>query len=143
MTYATQADMIDRFGAEQLTRLSDRSGVVDTLDAAVIATALEDAAAEIDAHLAGRVALPLPAVPRLLTRIACDLAYADLLGDRIDAVKGAEGRRDAAREMLRQIRAGDLALGDETPGDTQPVTGGGARVTAPDPVFSRTTLEGF
>mgnify|MGYP001007881247 FL=1 len=50
--YATQADLIERFGTEEITDVSgDGNG---TLDSTRVSRALAEADAEIDASLAGR-----------------------------------------------------------------------------------------
>ena len=108
MTYATQQDLVDRFGYEQLAQLSDRiNGTV--IDAAVVARALADADAEIDGYLATLYALPLASVPALILRVACDIARYRLFGDRMtDQVK--QFYADAVRD-LKAISSGTIKIG--------------------------------
>jgi len=90
MTYASQADLVDRFGAPMLVDLTDRAEVATgAIDAAVIARALADADAAIDGYLKGRYALPLPTTPPLLRDIAI-------------AIAGYKLHRDAVSEKIRQ-----------------------------------------
>jgi phage gp36-like protein len=117
MAYASAQDFIDRFGEAELSQLADRDGD-GAWDADVVARALADTEAEIDAHLAGRYTLPLAAVPALIVGIACDLArfrlWADATPDRVKAAA------DNARRLLRAIAEGSLALG--LPAASAPVT---------------------
>jgi len=115
--YATQADLIERFGTEEITDVSgDGSG---TLDSTRVARALADADAEIDASLAGRYTLPLAEVPALLKRLACDLAREALyLGP---APEHIVERAKQARAMLAAIAAGKMRFEvPEAPGADAP-----------------------
>ena len=66
--YATEADLVARFGDEienLKTMLPSQSSVQD---------AIQDATEEINGYIGGRYALPLPNVPSNLERMACDIA---------------------------------------------------------------------
>lgn len=113
MTYCTQADLIERFGAAEITQLSDRAGL-GTLDSAVIDGAIADADAEIDGYLSGRYALPLANAPAVMSRLACDISRYYLFGhDVTDLVKE---RYDQAIGYLVKIATGAIGLGPEDPG---------------------------
>ncbi|MCM0018508.1 MAG: DUF1320 domain-containing protein [Tagaea sp.] len=77
MPYATQADLIDRYGTETIRDLSDRATPpAGAIDAGVVAKALESASDEIDGYLRGRYALPLAQpFPRPLVAAACEIAF--------------------------------------------------------------------
>jgi phage gp36-like protein len=107
MAYATQADLIERFGEAELAQVADLIGNGEA-DATVIARALADADAEIDAALLGRYALPLATVPVLLTRIACDLARESLYADH--PTKEITDRAERVRQLLKGIAAGKMRL---------------------------------
>lgn len=107
MTYATQQDLIDRFGQAELDQVADVSGT-GVLDATRIARALGDADGEIDAALRGRYALPLGAIPELLRRIACDLARESLYEDM--PTKVVEDRAKRSRDLLLGIAKGTLTI---------------------------------
>lgn len=107
MPYATQADMAERFGEAELAQVADLIGNGEP-DATVIARALADADAEIDAALIGRYALPLATVPVLLTRIACDLARESLYADR--PTEEITNRAKRVRELLKGIAQGLMRL---------------------------------
>lgn len=107
--YATQQDMLDRFGPAELTQLTDigspRTGAVD---AVVLARALGDASAEIDGYLVGRMALPLASAPALLTVFACDMARYRLMHNQAD--DRAKQAYDAAVSYLRRVATGEISL---------------------------------
>lgn len=108
MTYATQADLVERFGAAELAQLTDEAAGA-AINAATVAQALADAAAEIDGYLGARYALPLTTVPPLLERVACDIARYYLFDERVsEAVKM---RYLGAVSLLKSLSAGSVTLG--------------------------------
>ncbi len=112
MTYARLADLYARFGEDEINQLTD-TDATGTPDPILVARALEDAAAEIDAALAGRYQLPMNPVPSLLTRIACDLARESLYTDAPpDVVKS---RAATARQLLRSIASGQSRFDGAAP----------------------------
>ena len=107
MPYATPQDLIDRFGETELLDLTDLAGI-GVVDEAKISAAVAEADAEIDSYLRGRYALPLAPVPKLLTRLACELVRESLHTNApSDTVKG---RAEAARRLLRDISSGKSHL---------------------------------
>lgn len=82
MTYATQDDMVKRFGE---TELAQRTNRVDgsSIDAVVLTRAIGDAEAEINGYLAVRYQLPLAELPSVLVRVACDIARYHLYDDGV------------------------------------------------------------
>ncbi|MEW9901020.1 phage protein Gp36 family protein [Chitinivorax sp. PXF-14] len=110
MNYANQADMLAAFGVRELTMLTDRA-LSGSLDTAVLATALDEANAEVDAFLQGRYALPLASVPRLLTRICCDIARYRLCGGDAQETEPVRNRYRDAHRILEKIKDGELTLG--------------------------------
>lgn len=138
MAYATQQDLIDRFGEEDILQLADRDED-GAIDAAVTAKALADADALIDGYVGKRHDLPLAQVPPLLTRLAVDLAYFFLF--RTGPTEDARKAYDAAQRFLRDIASGAAVLdvaGSEPARDGQVVLAAG-----PTRVFDRDTLKGF
>jgi len=108
VSYATPQDLAERFGAAELAQLTDPLAG-EVVDDAVVARALADADAEIDARLAPRYALPITPTPLVLVRIAADLARYFLWDQRAsDAVRN---RAQEARRLLDAVAAGDVALG--------------------------------
>jgi len=111
MPYATPADLALRHGADRLIELTDRDrdGIGDDPQ---IAQALVDASHEIDGYLAARYKLPLPTVPPLLARIACDIALYRLLSlRRMGDIEDARHRYEDARRLLENLAKGVVALG--------------------------------
>lgn len=132
MTYASQQNMIDRFGSDELIQLTDR-GNLGVIDATVLGQALADANTEIDSYLAGICTLPLATVPQRLIKIAADIARYELYGARCtDQVRA---RYTDAIAYLKLVVAGTVSLGLDP--QNQPVTEvGGVRMNAKAPVFA-------
>lgn len=107
MSYATQQDLVTRFGELEMIQLTDRNGAGE-IDAGVVAKALLDAGKLIDSYIAARAALPLPSVPDRLVRVAGDIARYYLHADR-PTEQVAKAYEDAVR-WLRDIAAGKATL---------------------------------
>ncbi|ADU63405.1 MAG: DUF1320 domain-containing protein [Pseudodesulfovibrio sp.] len=128
MSYATETDIIARYGQDQLLVLADRDG--DGLaDAEVIAGGLADADAEIDAYLAKRYDLPLAEVPPVLTRLAVDIAVYRMCDTDAMATEGRRKRYEDAVSLLRRIGTGEIALGQQP--EPQTSSGSASVVSAP------------
>jgi phage gp36-like protein len=110
MAYATQDDMVAAFGEREVVALTDRDllGVIDT---SVLMAAIELAGDEIDAYLNGRYALPLVNPPRLLTRLACDIARYRLSGSEAQETEPSRNRYKDAVKTLTMIKGGELTMG--------------------------------
>ena len=106
MPYASQADLVARFGSDELIQLTDRTNA-GTIDSSIVSTALVDADAMINGYLAGRYAVPVIPTPALLLRLAADIARALLWKDR-----PTEAVRQAQEDALKMLR--DLAQGTAT-----------------------------
>lgn len=159
MTYATAANLLERFSAEEIAQRADRSiprlvtapmlataaaggsmsgytAEEQAASAAVLAlinSALADADSEIDGYVATRYSVPLNPVPTIIKRLACDLARYHLYDDQ--ATETIQKRRDAAVAVLRDISAGKVSLGD--PGTAQAPQGGLVEMVSPERVFAR------
>lgn len=68
--YATEADLIERFGVNAMENLKLMHENPDK----AVQVALSDAAEEINGYIGRRYALPVQNVPSNLKRIACDIA---------------------------------------------------------------------
>jgi len=107
MTYATQQDLVDRFGGQEIAQLTDRTnGTV--IDATVVARALGDADAEIDGYLATRYVLPLTITPAVLVRLAADIARYRLFDDR--TTEAVRQRYADAVQLLKSMASGLVKL---------------------------------
>ena len=113
MSYATKADMVLRFGAQELIQITDRERIGD-IDDSVLDRAIADAEAEINASLQDRYALPLTTVPPLVTRIACQLIRYFLYDN--GAPENVSVSATEARAVLKGIAAGTLRLGLDAAG---------------------------
>ncbi len=119
MTYATQADMVARFGDTELAQRTDRENGT-AIDAVVVDRALVDADAEINSYLAKRYTLPLASTPVVLTRLACDIARYRLFDDGTpDTVRQ---RYEDAVSLLKRMASGDVTLGNEAAIDSAAAT---------------------
>jgi phage gp36-like protein len=139
--YATQSDLVTRFGSAELAQLTDRVAGT-TIDAAVVSAALADADALIDGYLARRYALPVAPTPALLLRLAGDIARFLLHGTSAsDKVRAAY---DDALRMLRDLADGRAALPGALPAPAaQNPASGSPASAAPERVFSRTTMADY
>lgn len=108
--YATTQDLIDRFGQDAVLVAADRDRD-GALDQTVIDKALLDADAEIDTYVGQQYQLPLPIVPRILTKLAVDLAFDTLSPEADTATENRRTRREKAVQLLKSIAKGDVSLG--------------------------------
>ena len=139
MPYATQVDMIARFGEDELIELTDRDNA-GAINAAVVEGALADAESEINSYLASRISLPLADVPRVLTLKACDMARYFLEGANVR--EEVKERYEAAVRFLRDVAAGKAQLGNSPQAEPAP-TIGGPQFIQPKRVFNIETLRDF
>lgn len=137
MTYATQQDMIERFGSQEIVQLTDRANT-GSIDATVLAQALADADAEIDGYLASRYVLPLNSVPPVLVRLACDIARYNLYDEH--ATDQVKERYQNARDFLTQIGTGKISLGVDA---NVTLASEGPQVSSPGRVFTKDTLADY
>lgn len=139
MPYLTLQGLIDRYGEDELIQLTDRVGD-GMVDATVVARAIADAEAEIDAYLASRMSLPLATVPAILERLAAAIVRHSLYKDV--APETVEKARDAAITLLRDVSAGRASLGSSPEGAATPATAAPTWST-PDATFNAESMSGF
>ena len=112
MAYATVQDMIDRFGAQEIARLStpadrETEGVVTER----VERAIEGVGATIDSYIRQRYETPLDVAPLEIARICMDLTRYDLAtGDGKTAAEDVKDRAKEARDWLRDIARGTVKL---------------------------------
>ncbi|BAE50574.1 gp436 family protein [Paramagnetospirillum magneticum] len=107
MPYATLQDLTDRYGVDELTALTDRTGTGEP-DPVVIGRALDDAGRIIESHLGSRYGLPLNPVDPVVQLWACDIARFLLYKSEVsDAVKA---RYASALKALVQAQDGSITL---------------------------------
>ena len=132
MPYATQQNMIDRFGSDELIQLTDRANL-GVIDATVLAAALADADAEINAYLSSRYTLPLASVPPTVTKFAADIARYQLYDVR--ASEMVKARYDDAIKFFKLLASGTVSVGLDLV--SQPVADSGSvGMTPKSPVFA-------
>lgn len=139
MPYATQQNLIDRFGEPELIQLTDRAQT-GAIDAAVLDQAIADADAEINSYLTA-YSLPLLVVPANLVRVACDIARYYLYDDQM--VESVKQRYDNAIAWLKLVAAGKIVLPADATGELPEPTSNDVEFTAADTVFNTNTLGGF
>lgn len=106
MTYATQDDMVARFGETELVQLTDDTGTGEI--GPRLTVALEDADQVINGYTAGTYVVPLSPVPDLVTRWACDIARYFI--HRAAVGELVEKNYKAALAGLKDVAKGDLTL---------------------------------
>jgi phage gp36-like protein len=128
MPYATQADMVTRYGEEELAQLTDRVNG-EVIDESVLTRAIEDAENEINGYLAKRYNLPLTSTPPILQRLACDVARYYLHDDRV--TEQVRNRYTDVIRLLKSIAQGEVMLEGASALAANQVSVNGAMVTAP------------
>ena len=119
--YATQQDILDRYGEDALYAVADLDGD-DALDQPRIDQALADAAEEIDLYVGRRESLPLTTIPPILTRLGVDMALYRLSTEATLTDEKTK-RYERAVATLKDIANGTVSLGLDTPDaeDASPV----------------------
>jgi len=136
MAYCTYADVTMQLADQDITDLSDDSGV-GALDADVVDRAIDDADAEIDGYLGSRYALPLASTPAILRKLSVDVAIYNLYSRRGNTIPDVrKDRYDKAVTLLDGIRAGDVSLGSTAP-SADSDAGPAATTYRDDRVFTR------
>jgi phage gp36-like protein len=123
MAYATVTDMINRFGATEMVRLTTPSDQeMDGVVATVAATALNSAGAIMDSYIGRRYRVPMDVSPPVVTDICCDIARFKLsTGDQKTCSEEVRVRHKDAMDWLRDVSLGkvvleldEVATGDES-----------------------------
>lgn len=140
MSYATQTDMTERFGSDELAQRTDRVAGL-AIDATVLARALSDADAEVNGYLATRYSLPLPSTPAVLVRMACDLARYRLYDDGVPET--VRVRYQDAVALLKRMASGEVQLAGIAPVAVVGGCGNAVATRAPALVFGAKRLAGY
>lgn len=104
--YVQVAELVARFGDEEILQLTDRTNN-DQIDEAVANSALDEAEAEVGGYLRGRYTLPLQSAPRQVKDVILHLARERLDPNPPDVVMQ---RAREARATLKDISAGRVQL---------------------------------
>lgn len=111
--YATQQDIVDRYGEAELIVAADHDGDGEA-DPAVVEKGLADASEEIDTYLGGRYTLPLDPAPPILKRLCVDMALYHM--SMPPAVTDEKRKRyEDAVKLLIKISKGEVSLGAQDP----------------------------
>ena len=139
MAYATLQDLIDRYGASEITSLADRSGSGDPDQATVAGKAIGDASELIDGYIGGRYQLPLSPVPGNILRACCDIARFYLWRDQ--ASEAVMALYKAALKLLADIQSGAVTLQSAAVDAAQ--TSDAAEIVSAPRLFSADSLRGL
>lgn len=137
MSYASQQDMVDRYGERELIALTGglAAGVIG---AANLSRALTDTAAEIDSYLAARYTVPMSPIPDVVVMWACDIARFRLY--RSDAPETVTDRYKTAIKALENTAKGLLKLDIDPPA---PEVSAGISFSAGSSTFGGNALDGL
>jgi phage gp36-like protein len=139
MTYATQQDLIDRFGLDEILQLSDRDNL-GAIDTTVVARVLADTDSRINAYLEPVYTLPLTTVNPVLVGLAADIArymlYDVTPNDQVRL------RYEDALKFLDGVSTGKRSLGIDAGNLPTPVSGG-PKITASNRVFTSDGLSDY
>lgn len=131
MSYCIYTDLVERFGAKELSELTNMMGPCPAID-----DAINDATAEIDSYLAVRYSLPIASpVPAVLKRCACELARYFLWDDNItDHIRQ---RYEDSITILKSIANGTMVLPINGSSIQQPSRSGGVQFSSTPSVWGR------
>ena len=134
MSYATVADMQQRYRRSDLNELTAYKNESIEPSDSVLVQALHDASALIDSYISARYMLPLSVVPSTLSQQCCVIAYYFLCDER--ATEQVTQRYKDAIKWLADVRDGKIPMGTDNHG-IAPATEDLVEVKADKPVFSR------
>ena len=138
MSYGTVADLVARFSETEIAQLTDVEDR-ETVNEAVVSTALADASGEIDSYLGGRYAVPISGiVPDRIKAVSLDIARYRLYDDQ--PTETVRQRYEDAVAWLKLVALGHIALPIAAPA-SDALTGGVAYSdpadNADNPTFTR------
>jgi len=116
--YCTSYDMITRFGNDELVQRTDRANT-GLINDTVLAQAISDATAEINAYLAG---FAMPSTSTILIGICCDIARYRLYDDQIlysdlgKPISQVAIRYERWMVYLKEVAAGKIKLSPDVNG---------------------------
>lgn len=141
MTYASQAELEERYGEPMLILLTDRADPpANAIDTAVVARALNDADAEIDGYVRGRYQLPFATTPDGVRDLALAIAIYKLHRDT-SSDKVRQDYEDAV-SRLKLIALGTIRL-DVAGAEPPAATGSGVRITDRERPLTAENMKGF
>jgi phage gp36-like protein len=143
MPYSALADIYPlQLDEATLIQLTNDAGNAETIDEDVVARAIADADATINAYCQGRYAVPLSPIPDKIRQIGVDIAIYNLYSRRGDTVPDnrKERYKDAVR-FLERISDGKGALGALAPAQTN--TDNTVNIAGNNRLFTRDKMRGL
>jgi len=117
VAYCEEADIQKQLDPVTLVQLTD-DDADGSSDEGVIAAAIAEADATIDAMLSGQYVTPFTTPPELVKRLSVTLSVGNLYARRPHTDAGVWGDRvSRAERLLEKIATGKLSLGDAASGD--------------------------
>ncbi len=132
--YCTQADLLRRYGPDELRQVTDKTRSAD-INTDVVADACDEASSLVDSYLSSRYLTPLTIVPTVVRKWACDIARYMLRGDRVQAGSAVDRSYHEALRHLADVAKGVAGLPDVTGVDVSDVGRGGIVVKGPSVIF--------
>ena len=142
MAYSTQADILNQVDLDTLVQLTDDEGLGE-IDTVVLARAIADADATIDAYLQGRYSVPLVSTPDKIRQVSADVAIFNLFSRKRDNLM-TDTRRDRYKDAIRfleQVASGAVSLGADSPAPT--TTANETDIESETRKFTRDKMRGF
>lgn len=138
-SYATQQNIIDRYGPELLLVIASVDG--EQVDSEAVTQAVQDASAEIDTYLGAKYQLPFSTVPQVLPRLCVDIAIYRLASTNDTYAEEKRQRYDDAVKLLQRIAKGEAGLNiissDPPQGGSSAEAGSAVVVSGPPRMFGR------
>jgi len=141
MIYATQQNMVDRFGEREVIALTDRDNT-GVIDSAVLSQGLASASDEIDTYLAGRYTLPLASTPLIVRDFACDVARYRLCSAEVTETEEVRNRYKDAIKFFDKVSTGQISLGLDGLNQAQ-VPAAAVLINTNDRVFNQSSLSDY
>lgn len=138
MSYCAKADLVGRYGAQELAQLTDDTAA-ETPDDAEIDAACEEASSLIDGYVSARYTVPLSPVPAMVKSWACAIARRLLWKERATKDSAVVLAYDEALAALREVAKGVLRLPTST-GEESPASGGSIEVISGSQIFTDDVL---
>lgn len=123
MAYATIQDLIDRYGQQEMIRLTTPDDQeMDGVNADAAEAKLADVSAVIDSYVGRRYRVPMDVAPAAVVRVCCILARYDLAtgGSRSPSEQMSDQRKEAMAWLLdvslgkAVLELDEVAAGDES-----------------------------
>jgi phage gp36-like protein len=140
--YCQIEGLYNQISESDLVALSDDDDT-GNINQSVIAQAIADADAEINAYLYGKYTIPLDPVPAIITKISVDLTIYRLSGRRgLPIADDRKAHYEESIRLLRDIQKGIATIGADLPSqstDSGPVS----TTSADNRIFKMSTMTNY